>query len=307
MATLIVPYSFIDATAIVASEMNINFGAVKTFVEELAAGTNIDTGAITSDKLSAATVQLLAPTGSVTQFAGATIPTGWLLCDGSAVSRSTYSALFALIGTSFGAGDGTTTFNLPDLKGRVPVGRNASDTDFDTLGETGGAKTHTLTEAQLPSHRHNVPAYTHSVSQNNALGDHSHTFSGSVGGGDHTHGINISDPGHLHSYSLDGITGTATSHAHQRTSYLMAGSNQQNYSDLYASGAINYATTGISASSNNATHGHSYSGTTSNTNLAHGHSVGVGNHAAQLTDPTGSGSAHNNLQPYIVLNYIIKA
>lgn len=76
-----------------------------------------------------------------------TPPTGWLLCDGSAVSRTTYSTLFALLGTVFGVGDGSTTFNLPSLKGRIPVGKDSSQTEFDTLGETGGAKTHTHTGA----------------------------------------------------------------------------------------------------------------------------------------------------------------
>lgn len=90
------------------------------------------------------------PTGVLTPFAGATAPPGYLLADGSAVSRATYAQLFAVIGTSFGAGNGTTTFNLPNLKGRAPVGRDTAQTEFDALGETGGAKTHTLTAAQIP-------------------------------------------------------------------------------------------------------------------------------------------------------------
>lgn len=94
------------------------------------------------------------PVGSVVGYAGATAPLGWLLCDGAAVSRNTYAALFAAVGTTYGAGDGTTTFNLPNLKGRVIVGRDAADTDWDTLGETRGAKTHTLTIAELAAHNH---------------------------------------------------------------------------------------------------------------------------------------------------------
>lgn len=95
------------------------------------------------------------PAGGIMEFAGSTAPTGWLICDGQAVSRTTYADLYAIIGTTYGTGDGSTTFNVPNLKGKVPVGRNSSDTSFDTLGETGGEKTHTLTINEMPKHGHN--------------------------------------------------------------------------------------------------------------------------------------------------------
>ena len=96
----------------------------------------------------------VSPTGGIMEFAGSTAPTGWLMCDGSAVSRTTYADLYAVIGTTYGTGDGSTTFNLPDLKGKVPVGYNSSDTSFDALGETGGEKTHQLSVSEMPSHTH---------------------------------------------------------------------------------------------------------------------------------------------------------
>ena len=96
------------------------------------------------------------PLGGIVQYAGEVAPNGWLICDGSAVSRETYSDLYAVIGTTYGVGDGSTTFNLPNLKGRVPVGLDSSQTEFDTLGETGGEKTHTLTIDEMPNHRHNT-------------------------------------------------------------------------------------------------------------------------------------------------------
>ena len=89
----------------------------------------------------------LTPTGAVLAYAGATIPAGFLLCDGRAVSRTTYAALFGVIGTTYGSGDGTTTFNLPDLRGRVPVG---VDSDAN-LGGVAGANECMLSWENLPS------------------------------------------------------------------------------------------------------------------------------------------------------------
>ena len=96
----------------------------------------------------------ILPSGTVSMFAGSSAPTGYLLCDGSAVSRTTYANLFTAISTTYGSGDGSTTFNVPDLRGRVAVGYKSTDTSFDALGETGGAKTHALTTAELAQHRH---------------------------------------------------------------------------------------------------------------------------------------------------------
>jgi len=83
-----------------------------------------------------------------------------IFLEGQAISRTTYAAFFAIIGTTFGAGDGSTTFNVPNLKGKVIVGYDSAQTEFDTLGETGGAKTHTLTIAEMPSHTHTLDTYS---------------------------------------------------------------------------------------------------------------------------------------------------
>lgn len=96
-------------------------------------------------------------TGSIAMFAGSTAPQGWLLCDGSAVSRSTYSELFSTIGTTYGQGDGSTTFNLPDLAGRVLIG---ASTNYPSAS-TGGEENHSLTEQELPSHTHSVGTHGH--------------------------------------------------------------------------------------------------------------------------------------------------
>lgn len=96
------------------------------------------------------------PAGSIIAWSANTIPENWLECNGQEVSRETYSDLFAIIGVQYGVGNGSTTFNVPDLRGRTIVGHNASESEFNTLGKTGGAKTHTLTVAEMPSHGHSI-------------------------------------------------------------------------------------------------------------------------------------------------------
>ncbi len=84
------------------------------------------------------------PSGVIKMYGGLVAPTGYFICDGSAVSRTTYSSLFAIIGTTFGAGNGTTTFNLPDLRQRFPLGKASSGTG-NALGATGGNIDHSHT------------------------------------------------------------------------------------------------------------------------------------------------------------------
>lgn len=137
------------------------------------------------------------PAGLVAPYAGGAIPSGWLVCNGGLVSRTAYARLFAAIGTTYGSGDGSTTFALPNYKGRVLVGLDASQAEFDELGETGGAKVHTLTADEMPAHNH-TPASPATTFINNyvsitgiqsgtgkAAGDASYTSgsTGNTGGG----------------------------------------------------------------------------------------------------------------------------
>lgn len=114
--------------------------------------------------------------GQVIKVSGANLPPGTLWCDGSAVSRTTYAVLFANISTTYGVGDGSTTFNVPDLRGRIAVGKDnmggtaanrmtsgGSGITGTTLGASGGAETHALSIAQLASHTHAQDAHTHAT------------------------------------------------------------------------------------------------------------------------------------------------
>jgi microcystin-dependent protein len=132
------------------------------------------------------------PPGSVTSFAGPTAPAGWLLCDGSAVSRTTYADLFAAIGTTYGIGDDFTTFNLPDTRGRVQVGKDdmggppanritvaGSGINGTVLGEAGGAQTHTLITAELSVHTHIQNSHVHNLPTSTGTSSTSYTLTDS--------------------------------------------------------------------------------------------------------------------------------
>lgn len=92
--------------------------------------------------------------GEIKMWAGDTIPYGWLLCDGSEVSKTDYPYLYEAIGDLWGVPNSSSNFKLPNLTGRVPVGYNSADTDFGTVGRTGGEKTHKLTVDEMPAHSH---------------------------------------------------------------------------------------------------------------------------------------------------------
>jgi len=104
------------------------------------------------------------PVGAVIPSAPVAAPAGWLLCDGSAISRTTYARLYAALGVVYGAGDGVTTFNLPDLRGRTPIGAGAGPSlTTRAPGDKGGAETHQLTVGEIPEHDHKL-GYTGSGS-----------------------------------------------------------------------------------------------------------------------------------------------
>lgn len=119
------------------------------------------------------------PTGVIEMYAGSTAPDGWLICDGSSVSRAAYNNLFKVIGVTYGAGNSNSTFTLPDMRGRVPIGvGTGAGLTARALAATTGTETVTLIEANLPSHTHTTTVGTQSAN---------HTHSGTSGDQSVTH------------------------------------------------------------------------------------------------------------------------
>lgn len=185
MATASVTNTFVASTAAVASEVNTNFTDLVTFLNNqvihkdgskaftgnMDAGSNkivnLSNGTASTDAVNKSQLDAVDantnPAGAILMYGGAAAPSGWLLCNGSAVSRTTYADLFAVVGTTFGVGDGSTTFNLPNFQDRFPAGLGADADSFaDTLGGTGGSQ-----DAVVVTHTHTdtltAPAHTHSA------------------------------------------------------------------------------------------------------------------------------------------------
>lgn len=175
---------------------------------------------------------LLIPTGTIMMFAVGSAPDGWLQCDGSAVSRETYSRLFTVVATSYGVGDGSSTFTLPNFQGRLGLGFS----EGYSIASTGGSETHTLTSDEIPAHTHT--------------------------------GTTDSDGAHTHT---TGNTVQVTGH------------NTPGSIDSSSNGEIDINNPTTTTSSSSGSHTHTFT-----------------------TDSTGTGGSHNIMQPYLVVNYIIK-
>lgn len=151
----------------------------------------------------------LIPKGMISPFGGSSAPSGWLLCNGAAVSRTTYSALFAVIGTTYGSGDTSTTFNVPDLLGRTPIGAGAgTGLTTRTLGDKLGSESTVLTSSHIPEHNHTIDhGHSNDIGVSTG-GSHSHTLTMHYSGtASHDHAISgISNP--LPSMESDGSGGS---------------------------------------------------------------------------------------------------
>lgn len=170
----------------------------------------------------------ILPVGAVVPFGGSVVPDGFLLADGSEVSRTTYAALYAIMGDTFGAGDGSTTFNLPDLRQRFPLGKAAAGTG-SVLGSTGGAIDHTHTQT---AHTHTVAAHIHSNPATGSAGAHTHTQGNTGSAGSHSHGTTS---GFFYSSGGNDLT-NAGSHQHSNPTTGSAGAHSHALADTNSGG-----------------------------------------------------------------------
>ena len=228
------------------------------------------------------------PTGMIVQFGGASAPSGWKLCDGSALSSADYAALYAVIGTAFG-GDGAPNFNLPDLRQKFPRGKGAAE----TLGATGGTTAHThsvtsnVTVANHGSHTHTGPSHQHNLS-GGAATVHNHTYTEVV------------------------------NHVHKETAGNGTSGNFKSWTTVDTSSAgtgASAAETACDISTANPTGSAGATGTTANNAAGATDNAGTGasgnENATQTHAPTNnavtSGAASASVEPpYVILNFIIK-
>ena len=323
MATAAVTYTFANGTNADGTQVNSNFTSVVNFLntETIQRDASIAFTAIpslpatdpTTDNqvVRKAYVDNFLPAGVITQYGAASAPTGWVLCQGQALSRTNplYSRLFTAISTTYGAGDGTTTYNVTKMQGRIPVGRDSTQTEFDALAETGGSKTTALITANLPSHQHGVGTIVP-----NTIADHLHGVGTILPDNSvvHNHGVGTILPdtiaNHVHahtlaiaSHSISRVTGTGSAN------YIPNGASNS------PSGTLNLSHTISGSITADGGHTHTMSGSTADGGV-HSHTMAGstalgGGHTHTMSGSTaleGSGTSFNNLAPYIVVNYIIK-
>lgn len=267
------------------AEARSNLNAAKTGVNnditELQALTTVPT--VIQNHVSSANAALL-PSGSLTMYAGSVVPVGWLPCDGREVNRITYAGLFSAIGTTYGSGNGSSTFNLPNFNGRFPMGQGLSPVSGVNRGlaASGGIETKVLSVNEMPSHNHggataNAAINHYHTGTTNAAGTHNHSGSTTVNG---NHAHLVDQASFFYSTFPAGGAGAYTGDTAKNDSTLGAGDHSHTLS-------INNA----------GNHAHDFQ-----TSYIAG---GVNAHAHAISSQ-GSGSAFSVLNPFLCVNFMIK-
>lgn len=271
-----------DGETIDASDVNNPFNAILGVLNGGIDSNNIAPGGVTLAQLAASLTPFLVPTAAITPFAGSSAPTGWLLCDGSSLLRASYPALFAAISTAYGSVDGTH-FNVPDLRGRVTIGREAMG------GTTSGRLERSTTITTVNAN----PAITVASATGLAPG----MFITAAGV---TAGTKI--------LSISGTTVTMTANATAGASgvaarFSMLGNDPE---VLGAAGGEDVHTLLIAELASH-THDTGLKGSGGSNSNARESFDGTANNASpRFTAPTGSDQPHNTLPPSLVTNFIIK-
>jgi microcystin-dependent protein len=223
------------------------------------------------------------PVGVTLPYAGSAAPNGWLLCDGRAISRTGYAALYTILGTAYGTGDGSTTFNLPDMRGRAPIGAGqGTGLANRALASKGGEEAHILTWGETGAHYHNIGVTVNSIDINHYHDQNNHTH-GQTGGQsvDHSHAQQTQSTGTITGTAQFVKSGQESGGAHPQLSTFGASVDHS-----HATGGPNIANTNWMAQNN--THAHTGTG------------------SSDYQPANGATTGHNVMQPYIALNYIIR-
>jgi microcystin-dependent protein len=256
--------------------VTITSNSTNLVVNKSITASSINAETISVDEINVATdvyinSAIYTPVGSIVTYAGSTSPSGWLFCNGSEVSKTTYARLYAIIGTTYGTAANSANFVLPNLEDRIPVGKSGAT----SVGNTGGNSSVTLSVAQLPSHTH--------TGTTDASGSHTHIGTTDTNG---AHSHSITDPGHTHTQTTINDDFNNSGASPPGFSADSAGSRTWNN--------ISTAYTGISVNSSGS---HTHTFTTGSTS-AHAHTF--------TTNATGSGTSIDIRNKFVVMNYIIR-
>jgi microcystin-dependent protein len=260
-------------------------------------------GATGSPGVSALDLSNAFPVGMIVDYINTTPPTNWLAMTGQTIvgGQTSNAALWAVLPATMKSG---ANIIFPDTRGRVSVGYSSIDTDFDTIGEIGGAKTHQLTTAELAIHTHVQTAHNHT--QNS----HAHSGVSDSANVDHTHLVNINTDvsgAHAHSISADINKALVT---HQMTTGVGGIATVGSSGPTSGAASVYSIPTGGNI---DGIHYHNVSGSTQGHSTNHLHTFSTANQQATNVEATavnqnaGSGTAHNNMQPYVTFLKIIKA